>query len=67
MARLRAMNGAITAFGFATVSTPTMPPRASRTGAATCMTVASGSAGSGTLERAPYSPRSVRATSFQRE
>jgi hypothetical protein len=39
----------------------------SRMGAATCITVLSGSSGLAGLERAPYSPRSVRTTSFQRE
>ena len=39
----------------------------SRMGAATCITVSSGRSGAVALERAPYSPRSVRSTSFQRE
>lgn len=38
-----------------------------RIGAATCITVLPSSFGSLRVLRAPYSPRSVRYTSFQRE
>ncbi len=63
---LRAMNGATVWFGFAIVSTPMISsPR--RIGAATCITVLLSSFGSLRVLRAPYSPRSVRYTSFQRE
>ena len=54
------MNGAIARFGLATLNTPMIFPASSRIGAATCITVLSGSSGSLRVERAPYCPRRVR-------
>lgn len=64
---LRSMNGWMLRFGLDTVSTPAIPPPASRIGAATYITVLFSSSGSSRVERAPYCPRRVRWTSFQRE
>ena len=48
-----AMKGAIALLGLATVRTPMIRPSASWIGAATCMTVDSGSSALAALERAP--------------
>ena len=61
------MNGAIARLGLETVSTPAIRPCPSRTGAATYITEVLSSSGTSRVERAPYWPRKVRWTSFQRE
>ena len=60
------MMGSRVLLGLATVNEPMIRP-SRMIGAATCMTLVVASFGSLRVERAPYCPRSVRYTSFQRE